>query len=568
MHFKNRDYHTQSTDWHQRIWLLMALLATGLSAASQTIPAEGKCDLDGGICVISTNMLPDRLDTLHVDSIALYEYARDEAGVITARLAGADTLDQILHIYSSPRPIMSIEVDRKLNAKTKVPARFSVLEHGKPERSGWVGIRWRGASSLSFGDKKNYDLEFWSDSHSQQSRDLRFGELRSDDDWILDGMFNEAARARSTVSQGLWNDLADLAAAPEKPALRTVEILYADVFVNDRYRGVFALSEQVDRKQLNLAKEDTESPGSLLRSVGYTAATRFQDSMNFDTLAVQINGYKWNYPRNTPDWRCLNAFTEAVIQADTPSTVGVVRAYMDWDNFIDYFLFVQVTGGQDNLANNVYWARRDGRSKYELAPWDLDAVFGNNFRGKLAPATKFIRQSSLHSRLLLDSTQTFSLALQARYAELRENLYRPEALIARFASQQWWLAQERIDEREFAKWRRISQKSGDLNYISNWIEERIKFLDGYFQYTPQLSSTEHLTTSQAVLYPNPVSSVLHVRHANSLPQQLTILNAIGQVVRELQVEGNTLSVDISTLPEGLYFLFGERQELGRFLVRR
>ncbi|WP_366841162.1 CotH kinase family protein [Lacinutrix sp.] len=48
--------------------------------------------------------------------------------------------------------------------------------------------------------KKSFDLEFWADLVSKEKKDIKFKGMRSDDDWILDAMYNEPLRLRSYYS--------------------------------------------------------------------------------------------------------------------------------------------------------------------------------------------------------------------------------------------------------------------------------------------------------------------------------------------------------------------------------
>ena len=72
-----------------------------------------------------------------------------------------------------------------------------------------IGIEIRGGFSQTY-PKKTYDIEFWNDPSGNETIDVQFGDLREDDDWILDAMYNEPLRINSYISHKLWLNLNQL----------------------------------------------------------------------------------------------------------------------------------------------------------------------------------------------------------------------------------------------------------------------------------------------------------------------------------------------------------------------
>ncbi|NNM17106.1 MAG: spore coat protein CotH, partial [Croceitalea sp.] len=156
-------------------------------------------------------------------------------------------------LYISKLPLVQIEVDTPLNKDTKVLGSYKYYNKKNFIESS-LGIEFRGNLSLTY-PKKTFDIEFWRDSIWNKSRDITFENLRNDDDWILDGMYNEPLRIRSYVANKLWTAIRKPYGQDEVPFEKSgIDLIYVEVFKNQKYQGVYTLTESVDRKLLGLQK--------------------------------------------------------------------------------------------------------------------------------------------------------------------------------------------------------------------------------------------------------------------------------------------------------------------------
>src|SRR5690606_8754480 len=94
--------------------------------------------------------------------------------------------------------------------------------------------------------------------------------------------------------------------------------------------------------------------------------------------------------------------------------------YIDVDNYLDYFIFINLLGLIDNEGKNIYIAREDDHSPYFLVPWDLDGSFGFSWDGTFSVSTKNILSNGLFKRLLDDCyADGFGEKLKIRWENLR-----------------------------------------------------------------------------------------------------------------------------------------------------
>jgi hypothetical protein len=96
----------------------------------------------------------------------------------------------------------------------------------------------------------------------------------------------------------------------------------------------------------------------------------------------------------------------------------------------------------------------------------------------------------------------------------------------------------------------------DKNHLASINYYRLKILDtdASFTYSPVVAITGK--TPELILYPNPAQSILQVQYPVSTNAYLEIISILGNKLNHIPLEpGSTnISIDIQTLPQGLFFL--------------
>lgn len=78
----------------------------------------------------------------------------------------------------------------------------------------------------------------------------------------------------------------------------------------------------------------------------------------------------------------------------------------------------------------------------------------------------------------------------------------------------------------------------------------------------QTAGLENFSTSTFSLYPNPASSVLHLKSNNIAVSEYAIYNVIGKLVTTKKIaESNDVEINIDNLEEGIYFINVNNQHL-------
>lgn len=442
-------------------------------------------------------------------------------------------------------PVVEVSA-KKCNTDSYVMGRLRVTD---PNEDGYdavmnAGFRYRGASSTMYPKKsfavKLYDAE-------GNSLDHEFFGLRNDNNWILDAMYNDGACMRNRVSTDLWNDFATLPYHRrngwEKKAKTGTRGRFVEVFLNGRYHGLYCMTEKMDRKQLKLKKsvdakpatETTEAVGDTIHGSLYKSSQwSYEVFMGHDLGSTSYPGrsprgynnnlkqetwasYEIKYPdweKQKIDWGPLWNAVNFVATTDDYVFDEEVKNYFDYPVVRDYFLFIELMLATDNHGKNMFFFNYDQKAQkcaqmIGITPWDLDGTWGIRWDGSKSYTkaaqnfTQFITQyehgtHTLFYRLFHSSKWNWFNDLKARYAELRTKQFSEESLTNRFLDYGDLFRESGADVREQNRWNGYhTDILGDVDYIKQWIADRLEYLDKQYNYVPVVDGIQTPTANEA-----------------------------------------------------------------------
>jgi len=466
------------------------------------------------------------------------------------------------NLFLTQLPLINISTDTAILDEYKILANLSYADN-EQLLNAHIGIEIRGGFSVTY-PKKSYDIELWEDTSGEDNRDERFGNLRSDDDWVLDAIYNEPLRLRSYTAHKLWLNIHQAHYLDQKASAKSgTDVMYVELFLNKEYKGLYMLSEQVDRKLLQLKKyEANELKGELYKGVTW-GATTFGSIPPFDNSLPSWGGYELKYPKpeDWTDWQNLYDFTDFVVNANEDNFRDEIWSKFHQGNLIDYFIFLNLLRATDNQGKNIYLAKYDQDAPYFYAPWDLDGCFGTIWDGSRRTTTDDILSNGLYDRVL-QSDEGFHAKLEKRWAELRKEVLCQATLTTNIAKRFNDFASNKIYEREALVYPNYPFDAESMTYTIDWLEARILFLDHYFNYNPMLNIS---SSPQAYLYPNPTSDYLYLANCEDLiGSAYLITNTNGVVVQEGYFKA---SLNVQNLSGGLYILNIQDKNLKFFVIR-
>ena len=458
-------------------------------------------------------------------------------------------------LYFTIFPLAAITSQFEIVDEPKRLADF-VYADDEEIKTSFMGVELRGGASQTY-PKKTYDLEFWEDPTGDESIDLQFGDLREDDDWILDALYNEPLRLRAHSSHQLWLEMhTPHYINEEEDAKAGANVMYIDLFLNNEYIGVYMLSEQVDRKQLKIKKYNNDIRGELYKAEYWvTGNCIYYGLPPFDNTNQSWGGYKLKHP--DPDdvisWDNLYNFTDFVINSELPYFNNNIAASLQIENALDYFIFLNLIRATDNTGKNIYTARYNQDNPYFFVPWDLDGAFGTIWNGSDDPTTDDILSNGLFDKLIHETpTVQITNQIRARWADLRQNgPLHTIALNSRLTGSYNLLKDNKVYEREALVWQNYPYSQDTKDYMDIWLLDRLEYLDDYFDF---VLDTNEFKEKLIMLYPNPANTSVTITRDSLDSEVYSVFSMSGALLKSGILESSTSVIAVDYLSSGVYLL--------------
>lgn len=488
-------------------------------------------------------------------------------------LESIDIKGDTYKVYRTTMPVINIATDGPIVNSPAVHGTISVADANGNVIEMHAGFKIRGTSSQQY-DKKSYRVELWSDATGTTMADTTFLGMRSDDDWNLEAMWAQPLRLRDKVANELWMEMYSLPYSSDEPDAKPgIRMEYADVFINDSYVGVYALTERMDRKQLQLKKYNGELRGLLYKGNGPGAPT-FENLPSYDNTLGTWDNYEWVYPNEDEasyNWNHLYSFTNFVMNASDNVFYSQYAAQFDNSNAIDYYLFINALKAMDNMGRNLFLARYKKSGTYFYLPWDLDAIWGLDTDGNQTNYSGGLMSNGFFDRLMNDCTNNGFVALaQTRYNDLRSTILNKEHIMEMVQNQYNELLDNGAYHREHDAWPDFTVDESQLTYMGDWLEARFHYLDGEINAACGTWDIEEEIENQFVeVFPNPAKERINVRFAEVGESVVTMFDMMGGKVYSAIVETQSFVIPTLGLSKGVYTLVvnsKKQQSVSRVVV--
>lgn len=485
---------------HRYLYTLLLLLAASLTeAAAQVVSVDGH----HGFADATTHTV---LVSLTADD------ASANALPATVSIDGADYA-----VSTTTLPLVRLD-HADVDSLTFSPGALTLIDptDAAGPQSLSVLLRYRGATALAY-EKKNYAVKLLDADGADLDAPL-LG-MRSDNSWILDAMASDVARMRNRVSTDLWLDFSrrpyysDL----EPTMVNGTHGRFVEVFVGQRYWGLYCFTEKVDRKQLRLKKYKGGTPRGLL----YKSFT-YDNMYSVDDPAPSAASFTWQgwecaYPdvrKGEPiDWQPL-VDLYGVLCRPSPDfyVLDHLQEHIDVPLWRDYVIFCDLLHADDNVAKNIFVYFRDATSSAVVlndaalvgslpdgspitspapgpacvCPWDLDATWGRDYRQQLVDPTSNCNVSNGINVQLWSQRDAGALYF-SRWDELRHTAFLPERIWPYFERYFDLFASSGAAQRETDRWQDVDGVHLDFEaeaaYIKDWISKRVYYLDGDYEFS-------------------------------------------------------------------------------------
>ncbi len=456
---------------------------------------------------------------------------------IAGMLMGMPAIADNVTFTSSDLPIILIQTQKAINADAKVPGTMKVIDNGEGQVNnvgdtptgydGFVGIKWRGNSSLSFNQKK-YTIEMW-DEQGNDTTVALLG-MPEEADWVLLAPYNDVSMVRDVFAFYMWNEMGHWG-----PRTRMCEVV-----VNGEYMGVYALCESIkrDKNRVNVNKLKPEDVSGRDLTGGYIVRIDAYDNEDVTfkskVKGIQTQQWGWGWGGGSSDatvtWtiyypkkadlqeaqkKYIQSFVDTVelaIQADNfaDPEEGYAK-YIDVGSFVDYFIHTELSLNADGFKRSSYFYKdkdkKDGtRGKFFAGPvWDFNLAYGNCNFCNANKVTSWVYEGCetnptpvMWKRLLQD--KAFCNAVKCRWIELRKTVLSEESIDAFLDSYAALLDQAK--DRQLKKYKEVLKSGGgnggwgwgggattyfaayqvssyaeEIATVKKWFRQRLSFLD-------------------------------------------------------------------------------------------
>ncbi len=385
---------------------------------------------------------------------------------------------EVFRMFHTELPILDIKTG-KIKGKDTARSKLCILEKGEKALFYFAGLKIRGHTSRKF-PKKSYNIELWKNEEGNDTEKKSLLKMRSDDDWMLDGLWNEPIRIRDFTSHAIWLDIGRVQ-HQGKNAKTGIDRKYCDLFLNGKYKGIYYLGEKIDRKQLGIKKYKSQMEGELYKVSHKANGTLYSKVDNFDNNSLTWSGYEAKYPKDIGkvDWTNLHSFVDFVVNATQSEFNKDISSKIEMENIVDLYVLYNLSSNLDFSGTNSYIGKYDRSSLYFFIPWDMDGSFGNSWLGERDNVVNKVISSPLYERLI--NFPDFRNSVKKRWSELRKNKLDTLYLVKQFRNNYEYLERNGVYIREALAGRAQNYSNTEIDYMESWIKRRVDFLDSYFE---------------------------------------------------------------------------------------
>lgn len=348
---------------------------------------------------------------------------------------------------------------------------INYTETDKASDQYYIGLEYRGCTSQLF-PKKSFGFSIKENRLLDDEISCSIVDLNKNNDWILDAMWIDKARLRNKTSFALWLKMD----GEEHYGVRGE---FVELYINNMMQGLYCLSENVNSEFLDL----NNSEAVLYKATSWeNGATCFESYSTNPPNNYYWDGWEQKYPepKFKINWMPLNELRSLVANRDNGVFSSKISSLIDINNFIDYYIFMNLTSASDNNGKNIFLVKENKNDKLRIIPWDIDASWGLCWDGTPVGYSSII-SNRLFDRLIATNADNFKVNLKHRWSSLRKYLFSDKELKMMFIDNFELINKSDILDCENRAWGLNIEPKCEQEYLLGWIENRTNFLDNYFE---------------------------------------------------------------------------------------
>ena len=396
--------------------------------------------------------------------------------VVTAR--NGERVDTY-QLYFTNLPLVHIHTENKIRDEPKVLS-WAEIACATGLYTSYAGIEIRGRTS-AVHEKKSYGLELWKDKYETDDSAPLLG-MRNGEDWILDAMYVDRLRMRNKLSFEIWEKIWDSQNdSPFRTHKPGIQCEYVELFINQRYMGLYCLSERLDETLIKLSAGQPGSEGVMYKAIDWAGGgTAFKTYNSPPPQSLIWEGWEQVYPDQQLCWEPLAKLRGSVVFDEDEVFSERIDTLLNLAAAAEYYIFTNLIQAHDNIIKNYFLARYPDESRFLILPWDLEASLGIMWRGD-EDSSNVMVENNLYKRLMELDVEQFNDLLEDRWEHHRESIFQLDSLLAPAQVYTDLLKRSGAIERENRRWEHVDiDMDYELLYLSQWTTLRLKYLDLVF----------------------------------------------------------------------------------------
>lgn len=461
------------------------------------------------------------------------------------------------------------------------PGKRNALTDPKNDFNGNIAIEIRGSSSQDLFPKKSYGFE----TKSSDGLDLNASLLGMplENDWILYAPYTDKTMIRDVLTYTL-----DASLGHYTPRCR-----YVELFVNEKYQGVYVLMEKIkrDKNRVDIAKLlPTDNTGEDLTGGYIIKIDKTTGGTGVDWYSTFVNNsnsttYQYHYPKSDEITFEQKSYIQKYIRDmenalyyEKFTGAGNYHQYLNDSSFIDFMIINEMSRNVDGYRLSSY-LYKDKNGLVNCGPiWDFNLTYGNANYFDGWQTNGFVYEQNLAKdnnqvpfwwkKLMND--KAYVQKLKKRWSEIRKNEFSDQRI--NFVTDSLVTLLSEAQGRNYQRWTGVIGKyiwpnyyigqsyEAEVNRMKGWITQRLAYLDWMWPY--EFTEDEDPVVVNALpVYPNPFTDQLNIQLSASVNGSgyAELINQGGLLIRKSPVEIQKGQIKFkfeasNTLAPGLYVI--------------
>ncbi len=297
----------------------------------------------------------------------------------------------------------------------------------------------------------------------------------------MNSLYEDDSKIRDTLSLNTWKKI-------NNKKTNDINIKHVEVFINNRYYGLYGFNEVINEYTLDVQGQDAEI---------YKINNHNVPKLNtFNNDLLVNDSIEIVYPKSAKNanWEPIKNLIKLNYDSNDQVFEENILKYIDIDNCVDYFILCELTHNADGLwKNNVFKYIKNTKKMLKI-PWDFDLTWGAcwdetnelmvNYNIETSENLLVENKSEnlsgyLEQRLWQNNVGNFRQKVAKRWKELRSGFLETESFVNYANSLYDEVTESGAREREHERWP-DGGYSTDNSFIEKFIRQRLPYLDSQF----------------------------------------------------------------------------------------